>query len=951
MPNFVSRSFVRLLCVGCWLLTSWVASAQRPLFRPHTAPELGDRWRTQVMLQDHTGRLWLGGKRGLVVYDGHEFMRICGPDSTRKFDVRALVEFEAFLWVGMADGSICRLPTVGNEQILDRWQPEEGTPSQPITSMVADTRGGLWIGTYGEGLYCLKTNRLYQFNVADDGLAGDEINALAADANGQVWAATDGGLSRCALSDERVKSAQNFTTAEGLPDDLTTSLHCTPNQKLWVGTHDHGLVRLDVATQQIEAVSPVGSWPHGPVTDLEVYGDGTVWVATETAGLLRGAEKTLRFEPQSPVTAPGRGTLLCDREGLLWAAFEQAGLWSTNARYGLLAGPYANVQAVLSDSEGQRWVGTSKGLFFEKNGTPTRILSPQENVLALWQAPDGRVWVGTFGNGVYVLDGTTGRIRAHLTERDGLANGSVLSVGGDGRYVWLATLGGVIEIDTKATPLRGTSLPIGSNYVYKVLADRQGRVWFGTDGKGLVVREQGTYRNIVEDKGVPLKTVLSLTEDAAGQVWFGTDDNRVFCYGTDGQLRQWKTHKPLVSLQAMPHRSEIYIVYEHGLDILTPSTGHLAWINPRMGIPTVQANLNAACTDADGHILLGTREGVLQISATQTAFSHDPLTRISQVSVFLQNIDFQQKKQFAHNENYFVFEFQGIWMTAPDWVRYRYRLDGFDRDWNNTRDHLASYPNLPPGSYVFRVQATEHLDFEGVPEVTYTFVIHPPFWLTWWFGCVCLLLLGGLMYGYIRLRERRLQREAVLRRERVEAQFEVLKSQINPHFLFNTFNTLTAVIEENPRAAVEYVEQLADFYRSVMQYRERDLIPIGEEIEVVKSFDFLIQKRYESGFQTHIELDGVTGMVIPFALQMLVENAVKHNVITQTRPLVVDIFFEKNTDYLVVRNNLQPKIKPEASTHFGLESLVRRYELLGGAPVLVEQSATHFTVRIPMIKN
>ena len=149
--------------------------------------------------------------------------------------------------------------------------------------------------------------------------------------------------------------------------------------------------------------------------------------------------------------------------------------------------------------------------------------------------------------------------------------------------------------------------------------------------------------------------------------------------------------------------------------------------------------------------------------------------------------------------------------------------------------------------------------------------------------------------------------------------------------------------------AVEYVEHLSDFYRSIIAYRERDFISLQEEMDLVRSFDFLLKKRYEEGFHLIDRLNGQSGFIMPLALQMLVENAVKHNIISAAKPLTVEIFSE-NDEYVVVRNNIQPKIKPEPSTHFGLQSLINRYQLLGERPVIVEDNVAFFTVKVP-IKN
>ena len=164
--------------------------------------------------------------------------------------------------------------------------------------------------------------------------------------------------------------------------------------------------------------------------------------------------------------------------------------------------------------------------------------------------------------------------------------------------------------------------------------------------------------------------------------------------------------------------------------------------------------------------------------------------------------------------------------------------------------------------------------------------------------------------------------------------------------VFNSFNTLIAIIEENPKIAVEYVEHLSDFYRSIIAYRERDFISLQEERALVRSFDFLLKKRFEDGFLLVDRLNGRTGQIMPLTLQLLVENAVKHNVVSASRPLTVELFAEG--DYVVVRNNIQPKINPEPSTRFGLQSLVHRYRLLGQRPVVVQNDGAFFVVKVPI---
>lgn len=977
------------------LLLCLSLQAQTPVFRQHSTKDLGTV-RLSTVMQDSRGWLWCGSEGGEIYrYDGLAFQPVGKPESTEQSSVTALFEQRGRLWVGYQSGAIASVPVAANFQFplaalasparhgevaaaaapqLVLWQPEEGLPKKDITAFATDPSGSLWIGTYGEGLYVWKNGRLYQFNQTDDGLASDDVYALATDNQGRVWAATDAGISICSMTAPGQKQVKNLSIADGLPDEIVTTLLTDPQGNIWVGTHDRGLGCYEAATMR--CIFWQKNWTHGPVTSLAAFGSREVWVGTEKHGLLRldrasGAAHPL---PEGHPMRHSTARHLCkDREGLLWAVLDRGGLCSSNVRYSTLDVPFGSVQAVLSDRLGRLWVGTQQGLFCIPQ-LPVPIFREgfgvlSKNVIALWESPsDGNIWVGTFGNGAYLVS-PQGRTLRHLTERDGLPNGSILSIAGDGQRVWLATLGGVASCGPDGRVLQGddlapypSALPAKgrseghaphSSYVYKILCDSRGRTWFGTDGKGLAVLDGGVLRYFTEANGIAVSTVYSIAEDRRGRIWFSTEAEGLFCYdGTGFQRFTPENHLHSLSMTglAADGNGNIVIGYEDGFDVLNPDREeHFSFCDAASGAPAAEVNLNALCRDAQGDVWLGTQQGVVRATAFDEVFLDDPQPGITSVSVFMQAVDFQQQTTFAHDQNYFVFNFTGLWYTQPESVRYRYRLEGFDPDWKVSKDHLASYPKLPPGHYTLRVQTSEHGNFERVPEVSWSFVVQPPFWSEWWFVLLCAAGFGGLLWAFVRNREERLRREAQLKRESVESQFAALKSQINPHFLFNSFNTLITIIEETPKIAVEYVEHLSDFYRSIMAYRERDFITVQEEMDLVRSFYFLLKKRYETGLHLHNRLDAHTaGQVMPLALQMLVENAVKHNVISADKPLTVEIFSE-NDGYITVRNNIRRKIKPEPSTHFGLQSLIRRYQLLGERPVLVEDNVAFFTVKVPVI--
>ena len=208
---------------------------------------------------------------------------------------------------------------------------------------------------------------------------------------------------------------------------------------------------------------------------------------------------------------------------------------------------------------------------------------------------------------------------------------------------------------------------------------------------------------------------------------------------------------------------------------------------------------------------------------------------------------------------------------------------------------------------------------------------------------------GGLFYLYQRNRDRRIHLDNLMEKEKAENKLASLKAQINPHFLFNSFNTLISVVEKTPGQAVEYIENLSDFYRKIMQLGEKDIISVREEVELLQNYSYLLKKRYGNNFHLKLDLPSREWFIVPLTFQLLVENAVKHNIISKSKPLHVHIGTE-GEQFFVVKNNYQPKLTREQSTKFGLKSLIERYGFLSDKKVKVEQNKEEFKVWIPIIK-
>jgi hypothetical protein len=188
-----------------------------------------------------------------------------------------------------------------------------------------------------------------------------------------------------------------------------------------------------------------------------------------------------------------------------------------------------------------------------------------------------------------------------------------------------------------------------------------------------------------------------------------------------------------------------------------------------------------------------------------------------------------------------------------------------------------------------------------------------------------------------------------LEKENIQSQYETLKSQISPHFLFNNLNTLASLIEEDPKVAVEYVQRTADYYRSILGVKDKDVIPLSEELKLIEDYYFLQKKRYGTNLNLTIEVpvEVMQTVVAPLTIQMLFENAIKHNIISNDKPLKVRISI--NGDFIEVENNLQTRELDEKSSRIGLQNISNRYKFLSGKDVVVSQNGITFKVNIPIL--
>ncbi len=249
---------------------------------------------------------------------------------------------------------------------------------------------------------------------------------------------------------------------------------------------------------------------------------------------------------------------------------------------------------------------------------------------------------------------------------------------------------------------------------------------------------------------------------------------------------------------------------------------------------------------------------------------------------------------------------------------------------------------------IFLVRIFIGLVLEGESWSEFVDGERPIFYITALIITLVISLFFHAVYYYKELQKNKIKEQKVIAGT-ASAKFDALKNQLDPHFLFNSLNVLTSLIEENPKNAQRFTTSLSKVYRYVLEQKNKDLVTVDEELDFARTYMSLLKMRFEDSiiFEIPDRASNPESRVVPLSLQLLLENAVKHNMVTSSKPLHIKIY-EQN-GMLVVENNLQPKQIVKKSSGVGLENIKQRYNLLSNRKVSINQQAKSFAVAIPML--
>ncbi|MDP9010747.1 MAG: response regulator [Pseudomonadota bacterium] len=718
------------------------------------------------------GYLWIGTQEGLARFDGVRFVvfdRNNEPALSSNLILALFVDSAGRLWIGTQDG----LTVLENGQFKS-YNAVAGLEHVRIQAIIEDRAGRLWVGT-DKGLVEVDHGRGRVFGTAD-GLRDASIRALLEDRRGMIWVATaTGGLHRF---DGR--NFESMLLGQSQVVNLVTSMYEDQDGTLWFGTEAGELYRK--AGARFDAVAPPGQLGSA-VRTLTRDHDGNLWIATYGRGLVRLRDGIFSAADADYVLSKDLRALYEDNEGSLWIGSSGNGLLRLRdgkfAPLGVPEGLQGNeAWSITPRAAGGIWVGTDAGLSMYVGGTFGHITPPQGfetvRVRALLEDRKGVLWVGTDGAGIYSRDGN------HVTvfnRHNGLSGNSVKAINEDRRgRIWVGTDVGLDLIDNaKVTSMQAVLGVSDPTMIRLIHEDVAGRMWVATDTHGLFLIDAHQVRRFGLADGLPSTQVTAIYEDERGVVWLGTtaglavwrDGRLTSLAGAGGPLGE----TILQVLEDEQHR--VWLTANKGLTSVARATLDALARGQTMapdihtydvsdGLRTTEfdgGNTSAGCRTSDGRLWFPNIRGIVAVDpAAIRTNTFKPPVQIEQVTVDAVPIPLTQGVAVSPGHQQWEFHYTALSLLAAQRSRFRYRLEGFDKQWVDAGNRrIAYYTSLPPGTYSFRVIASNNDGVWNDTGASFHFTLKPFFYQTVWFVLLSILAFMAVIGAWYRWRVGRLR--------------------------------------------------------------------------------------------------------------------------------------------------------------------------------------------------
>jgi ligand-binding sensor domain-containing protein len=896
--------------------------------------------------------IWVFGLASLPVFAQTRHFRNYSVDDGLAF-VQVYTIFQdskGYLWSG-GYGGLSRF----NGLTFSNYSPRNGLPNHWVTGITEDKQKNLWVGTI-DGASRLRNGKFENFN-ASNGLAGNHVNCLLQTTTGALWFGTESGLTlynginfisltaqgpgrqeiRC-LYEQKNTSVLWIGTRNGIyrygdgqfthypmpalfNDDIKAIAHDI-NGNLLAGTSDGVFIFED---GRFRLLLPPSSVDMPDVNALFTDNENTTWIGAGNGLFAWDGKSMRRILVARNINAEKIDCIYQDYEGSLWLG-THSGMYRYRGDAFISFGVHEGLSnyfifGVTEDQSGHIWACSETGGVFRmddnetfvnytvKDGLPSNRTNDAETT------PDGSVWVGT-GNGL--ARWKNGRFTTY-TKKNGLESDTVNTLMTDRKgRLWIGGGQGITLFENEK--FTAYKIPPGNKKAFNVwylTETPDGKIWVGTYLGGLYVFDGKAFTDATALIGLKTESYFSICQDKTGRMFFGTLDGVFMWDGKRGDKISEVDGMNSDLVYAMLLDKEqryLWIGTNQGLnrfDLETyrrNGTKQITTLGKEEGFMGVECNSNGALLDREGIMWFGTVNGLIRYDpAKQRMNPAYTKTNITDIRLFYEDTVLQSNVELPYSDNNLSFEFVGICLTQPGKVRYRYQLEGFDKTWSPASpENTATYANLPPGKYKFKVISSNNEGLWSPQPAEFTFVIQTPIWQRTWFQLLVVAAALLLIFTMVLLRIRQIKR-----RERLEAETHVamsrnelkaLRAQMNPHFVFNSLNSIQHFILNNKSAdAGKYLNKFARLIRIILYNSEKTALTVREELEYLQLYLDLEALRFENRFTWEVDITDDIDIdyieIPPMLLQPYIENAILHGLMPRgdNGKLLISFRLQENT--------------------------------------------------------
>ena len=843
------------------------------------------------MFQDKSGYLWSGGFGGLSRFDGKLFLNYNLKSGLIDHNVNAICEDDkGAIYVGTNKG----ISVLKNGKFFN--YNKSGNFTLPtVTSFCDGYHNSMYIGT-SKGLYMFKDEKVKQikklegykinclynpdttvvfigtnkglalyghntFNILNtsNGLAGNKVTCITQFKNYLVIGTTK-GMSLYNLSTKKIT---NYFIENGLIDENISALCNQNNQFLWIGSQS-GLLRFDGKAFSYYSVDSDNNGNH--IKSILRDREDNVWLGTQS-GLYRYRDNS--FSTFDKINGPGNAfifQIFRDVNTNLWLCSANSGIYKYNQgyfkRYGAKEGLVSVVcKSGMEDKWGHLIFSSGDKLMLFKNDhffpiqLPKNFNGPYENI---FQSSNNTLWIAG-SNGVASL-------------------------------IWKNNI----------PECKYYSLPTKQTYqTYGLCEGSAGTIYIGTSPAGLFKIKNDSVSQL--NKEYNLKEEDFFAVRYYKDFLFAATLNGVLVLNTKTSESRYLNEQDglnsglVYSIEFAENKDVLWIGTNQGINklnlklFLETSKVSIISYGKLQGFMGVECNSNGIWEDKDGSLWFGTVSGLVK---------HEPFsvkTNGTQNKTLIQNIRLLNEDTLLKDSvvlpndlNTISFYYRGICLTNPEKVLYQKKLEGLsgDKEWSSpSTEDYSKYANLAPGKYTFKVRSSNNEGVWDVSETKFSFRVKSPFYSTWWFLLICFLILFSTIYIVFMVRiynikkKQRIDYERKVEMSKIE--LKALRSQMNPHFIFNSLNSIQHYIfNTKSDEAIKYLNKFARLVRIILNNSERPTVTVSDDIEALKLYLELEEMRFEDKFEHEIiiedSVDTDYDIMPPLLMQPYVENAILH---------------------------------------------------------------------------